>query len=886
MSQQEGGAKADPRQAATFLRDLRGGGPWSVTSIQDGMIHTETFSGDRGYNAMRDWITARIDRLNLYWWVNPAYGSPGTKAALEDVACLERLHVDLDPDKKSTMPEEQQRALILALIQDEARLKKIGLPGLPSFLIDSGGGYWAFWNLATPLSLDGPNEQDRRDNAFRAGGYNKWVGDRINEELGLKVADNCHNVDRIARLPFTHNFPTEKKRKLGRRQSITQAFNQDAYRTYRLEDFGCVDLGEAGPCREAVEAVVVNTGDWEPLPRGDAWAAVQKLIERYPLVRPKTTELILLGRYLHDEGDDNLDTKSENGQYVTDRNRVFHRANRALQQAGVPLGLIIEVLKDPRFAVSEHARFPANKGVVRKSESKGRELHRFVEAQVKKVAAKLRKEALTAQNNARLLDEAATVTTPESAPAASGGDGNTPPPPPPPGGDEPPPDGDPIPPEMRFDHALTRDGNVGAPLKTERNILVALRRLGVRLSYNEFADRLLIDNLEGHGPELTDAAMVSLRLTVDRLFGFLPNKDYFYDVVVNAARANTFHPVLSYFDSLAWDTRPRIDTWLIDYGGAKDTPYVRAVSRLMLVAAVRRQKQPGCKFDEMPVLEGPQGTNKSSALKLLAVDEDWFLDDLPLGASSKEMIEQMTGKWIVEIADLHKRGRPDVNRVKAQLSRTEDRARLAYGKIATSVKRQCVLFATTNEDKYLEDPTGERRFWPILTGRFNLEALAQDRDQLWAEAVAAEATDESIRMDQTLWGEAAKEQAERSIIDPWVQHLEEMLGDMNGKILNSDVWRLVGLTPDKMKRNDTLRIANVMRQLGFERASLRFCIGNETGRKAKGFVRGERERDREVQIMVFESPSGRVSVRNNIGPEEAVQMAQADFLNGHDHVPF
>jgi hypothetical protein len=166
--------------------------------------------------------------------------------------------------------------------------------------------------------------------------------------------------------------------------------------------------------------------------------------------------------------------------------------------------------------------------------------------------------------------------------------------------------------------------------------------------------------------------------------------------------------------------------------------------------------------------------------------------------------------------------------------------------------------------------------------------LAHDRDQLWAEAVEMEARGESIRMDASLWTEAAIEQSQRSIVDPWYEHLDELLGEMNGKILNSDVWRLVGLTPDKMKRTDTLRIATVMRQLGFECGSLRFTISGQHGRKARGFVRGAAGSGREVQIFVRESVHDRrLSVHIGNSPEEAAaQEYQAAFLNGHDAEPF
>jgi len=898
------GDTTDPRPetgnystAFDFLKAIRLHGPWTLTSIHDGTLRSETF-GPRTITAMGRWVRERSGRVNLYFHINPTYGH-ATKSKLEQVSHLERLHVDIDPDYNSPTHVDDQRRAILALLLDEARLQKIGLPGGPTSIVDSGGGYWAFWDLVEPYSLRGATQQDCRDNAHRAGGHNKWLAEIINKELELKVADDCHNVDRIARLPGTQNIPTAKKIAKGRRPELANWLRPPEWpelqfaleRKYTLDLFGWVDTGDAGPCAEAVEAVRIE-GNWTPLPQGDAWEAVQELVRRYPEVRPKTTELILLGGYLHPEGED-LPTKAVDGQMVIDRNAPFHRVNRALQQAGVPLPGVVAVLSDPRFAVSEHMRFPANRaGKVSTTEVRGAELMRGVTGQVKKAAAKLAKEAFDARKAAEALDGA---TVPSAPPPTEGGEapshppeatssfgnGATPPPPPPPGS-EPPQDDGPLPREMRFDHGAGPNGVPGPPLKTERNILVALRRLGVRLSYNRFADQLLIDGLEGFGPELNDAAVTSLWLTIDRIFGFRPTKNYFYDVITNACLANTFHPVFDYLGNLSWDGIPRLNGWLTTYGGAKDTPYTNAVGKLMLVAAVRRLRRPGAKFDEMAVLEGAQGTNKSTALKILAVREEWFLDDLPLGASSKEMIEQMTGKWIVEIADLHKKHKPDVNKIKAQLSRTEDRARLSYGKLSVSVKRQCVFFATTNEKKYLEDPTGERRFWPVLTQRFDLEGLLADRDQLWAEAATLEARGDSIRMDQVLWAEAAAEQSERSILDPWVEHLDELLGTLQGKILNSDVWRLVGITADKLRRHDTLRISQVMKQLGFDNASLRFKA-NGVHKKARGYVRGSTSEFREVQLMVRMKDDRTFVMSENVAETDDIIETQAHF---EEEIPF
>lgn len=214
--------------------------------------------------------------------------------------------------------------------------------------------------------------------------------------------------------------------------------------------------------------------------------------------------------------------------------------------------------------------------------------------------------------------------------------------------------------------------------------------------------------------------------------------------------------VRDYLDGLVWDQEPRIERWLIDYAGAPNTPHVRAVSLAVLVAAVRRVRQPGCKLDEMLVLEAPQGSGKSSALRILAVEDDWFGDDLPL--DDRALIEATAGKWIVEAAELRRLGEGDVAALKACLSRPVDEARMAYQHERARVPRRFVIVGTTSETDYLRDTTNNRRFWPVRVQRFDLETLRRDRDQLWAEAAVAEAAGESICVADQLWAKAVADQ--------------------------------------------------------------------------------------------------------------------------------
>jgi predicted P-loop ATPase len=373
---------------------------------------------------------------------------------------------------------------------------------------------------------------------------------------------------------------------------------------------------------------------------------------------------------------------------------------------------------------------------------------------------------------------------------------------------------------------------------------VALRRLGVLVRHDIFQDRLIIDGLAGCGPLLDDRAMERLWLTIDERFRFRPGKDFFWTVVGDEARQHAYHPVCAYLASLKWDGVPRIDKWLTTYGGAESTPYTDAVGALALVAAVRRVRQPGCKFDEMVVLESAQGTDKSTALRTLAVRDEWFSDDLPLGnADGKRVIEALAGRWIVEAAELNGMRKGDVDHLKASLSRTHDRARMSYDRLVTEAPRQCVIMGTTNSAEYLRDSTGNRRFWPVSIKRFDIDALRRDRDQLWAEAAAREAQGASIRLDPSLWAAAADEQAERRIADPWEEMIVEHLLGREGKLKVEDAWKLVGVPEGQRTQEHNRRLGEAMRKAGWDRTRRRargdrsyvYCKG-----RSESWIRVER----------------------------------------------
>src|SRR5262245_34028023 len=313
---------------------------------------------------------------------------------------------------------------------------------------------------------------------------------------------------------------------------------------------------------------------------------------------------------------------------------------------------------------------------------------------------------------------------------------------------------------------------------------------------------------------------------------------------------NTFDPVLDYLGSLEWDGLSRVDDWLVRYCGAQDTPFNRAVGRKVLIAAVRRVKEPGCKFDYILVLEGDQGVGKSTALKILAREEN-FSDAEILGVDKREQQEAVQGVWIYEVAELDGLSKSEVTRVKVFLSKTVDSARPAYGRARVDRNRRCIFVATTNESTYLRDTTGNRRFWIVPVGKIDLVGLARDRDQLWAEAVALEAQGEPLVLHEELWAVAEAMAQSRAELDPWEDVLASQLAKWEAKTFKSDgaftlanndlgepEWRVstacllnvLDLDPDRQTNNHTKRLATVMRSLGWERPGASIRIGKNVCR--------------------------------------------------------
>jgi hypothetical protein len=388
----------------------------------------------------------------------------------------------------------------------------------------------------------------------------------------------------------------------------------------------------------------------------------------------------------------------------------------------------------------------------------------------------------------------------------------------------------------------------GRPAATVENAKHAILKLGITYTFDVFHNR---KTLGGHAidqwaGEISDDAVRMLRDLIRQRYGFDPGLLNVHEAVATLCLHNSFNPVQDYLNNLKWDGTPRLDRWVITYLGCDDTPLNRTIGRLTLIAAARRVRQPGCKFDQIIVLEGfVQGKGKSTSVEVLFGEEN-FTDQLVLGADPRTAQELLAGVWGAEIAELDGLPRTDIEKVKAFASRRIDRARPAYGRRAVvNQPRTAVCFATSNKDDYLRDDTGNRRFWPLRTGEIDLDALRRDRDQLWAEAAHYEKLGASIVLPKELWAAAAEQQEARREPDPWEDALASAIakatpcpvnGGIEHRVFTDTLFNHLSIPPKDRADYMAKRIASCMRRMGWSKADKPIRIAGNQGR---GFVRFE-----------------------------------------------
>ena len=339
----------------------------------------------------------------------------------------------------------------------------------------------------------------------------------------------------------------------------------------------------------------------------------------------------------------------------------------------------------------------------------------------------------------------------------------------------------------------------------------------------------------------TDADDAGLRYYLERVYG-LSGKDKIFDGLNVVAMAHNFHPVRDYLEGCVWDGSPRLERLLVDYLGAEDTPYTRAVTRKALIAAVARIFRPGCKFDYMLTLRGRQGLGKSALIAKLG--GPWFSDSFTT-LQGKDAFEQVQGVWLMEIGELASMKKAEVESIKLYLSKQVDRFRPAYGRRIQEFPRQCIFIGTTNEEQFLRDRTGNRRFWVVDTPNAPARDMWSELTpavvaQVWAEAVAYYKKGEVLFLPPELEAAARKVQETYEEENPKVgivaAYLDRLLpADWASKDLYSrrmwlegsevgtverstvctlEIWaEALGQSPDRMDRYASQDVRDIMSKL-------------------------------------------------------------------------
>lgn len=351
------------------------------------------------------------------------------------------------------------------------------------------------------------------------------------------------------------------------------------------------------------------------------------------------------------------------------------------------------------------------------------------------------------------------------------------------------------------------------------NLMLFLRftkGLGEALRYNEFTHRV-----EWNGKPLVDTDIIDIRVMIEQVGDtFSPDRGDIWLAVERHARENAFHPVRDYLSALEWDGKSRVGTWLHDYLSASSAPIVGTFGSKFLIGAVARIFSPGCQMDTMLVLEGKQGGGKTTACRALFTEE--YLNSNIQEFRTRDASIALEGRWGIEVAELAALRKTDHNSVKKFLSETVDRYRPVNGKKVVDVPRQCVFVGTTNDEHYLQDSTGNRRYWPVACGKIDTIRLQRDRDQLWAEAVrlyeAGEpwwlTAPEDIR-------EAERLQADRVEVEPWGELINLWLNQPENRsrefVRATEV--LVGcllMDRDRINRGNEMRVTDHLKKIGWK----------------------------------------------------------------------
>lgn len=372
----------------------------------------------------------------------------------------------------------------------------------------------------------------------------------------------------------------------------------------------------------------------------------------------------------------------------------------------------------------------------------------------------------------------------------------------------------------------------GKPKATVNNLVAALRRSdvsGIQIGFDRFRDEIMVcEPGTDQWRTFSDADYVWLRLHLEGAnLGFAPiGRELVRDVVLAVSAEHSFDSAELWLNGLHWDGVPRIDTFFPHFFSAEDTPYHRAVGAYLWTAMAGRVLQPGCKADMVPILVGNQGVGKSTAVSAMVPSPNFFTE-VSFSEKDDDLSRKMRGKLIAEIGELRGLHTKELEAIKAFITRTHEHWIPKFREFQTTFPRRLVFIGTTNKDQFLADETGNRRFLPVRVGQVNVPLLQITSGQLWAEAaVRFRSQGVEWKQAQSL-AEAVHE--EFSFQDEWEPKVQEWLedplfGDSERQTvvpLHAALIGAIGLDSRSIGRKDELRMASVLRKIGYIRKKVR-----------------------------------------------------------------
>jgi len=284
-----------------------------------------------------------------------------------------------------------------------------------------------------------------------------------------------------------------------------------------------------------------------------------------------------------------------------------------------------------------------------------------------------------------------------------------------------------------LERRILRNGELGGVKPTKENAILVLERdphWDGRIWANELDGMIYLDN-----EPIRDEQETSIYRWIFRCYEFHVGDTDLSKAIALVAYQQRRHPVREYLNGLTWDGTARLDDWLSRYCRASAAPLIGRIGACWMISAVARVMDPGCKVDTCLIFKSKQGATKSTTFEALAVRPEWFSDS-DIDMTSKDKYQSIQGVWIYELAELSSIRKADNNSVKSFVTSRRDRYRPAFGRYQVVQKRQTVFVGSTNEEAFLTDPTGSRRFWPVTVGAIDKDGLLAVRDQLWAEALS------------------------------------------------------------------------------------------------------------------------------------------------------